>query len=601
MNVQSSDFDIPQAESTDFEVGADQQGRWIDRLSVVKKLYLAVFGNTAVLALVAVVMLAGTIYLGELGKAQAIITSVEVRSNNAAISLVSAVDSLEASEQTNSSTQLASASASLDEAYEILTDPIEFAGDDMPADLGPIVHGFRDRVSALQAEIALAQAGSPQVAELRAETKQLYSDLSTFAVELHTVAAAKGDRLFASLSQFLLGFIIMVIVGVIVSLVAARQVINNVANAIRAITASMQNVASGDTNSTIPGRERSDEIGAMARALAVFRTDSLKLRDLNVERVQAAESELAQQQEMAEQARKAQDEKGELLESLADGFEVTVGEMISAVGSASAQLRSTSVGLVGLADQSSDQSRNALAAMETTNRNVTAAAAATDEFALSISEISKQASDSAVLARQSNELVGAANAKMAELATAADEIGEIAELIQTIAQRTNLLALNASIEAARGGEAGRGFAVVASEVKELAHQTSQATSSVTEKITAMQSSTQSSVVDLTSIVEQIDKLEQAAVVIATAVDQQSISGEDLARNIDTVASGSSDVASQIEQLHAAAEATGSASNEVLSSATSLDGHSEALRAKATQFLTDIRNSSRNLGLVQKKG
>ena len=118
--------------------------------------------------------------------------------------------------------------------------------------------------------------------------------------------------------------------------------------------------------------------------------------------------------------------------------------------------------------------------------NVTAAAAATDEFALSIGEISRQASASATLARDATNLVTTANTRMTDLSQAADEIGEIANLIQTIAQRTNLLALNASIEAARGGEAGRGFAVVASEVKELAMQTSNATSSVAEKITAKQ-------------------------------------------------------------------------------------------------------------------
>ena len=106
--------------------------------------------------------------------------------------------------------------------------------------------------------------------------------------------------------------------------------------------------------------------------------------------------------------------------------------------------------------------------------------------------------------------------------------------------------------------------------------------------------TQASVVDLTSIVEQIEKLEHAAVVIATAVDQQSMSGEDLARNIDTVANGSSEVTEQIEALHTASLATGSASSQVLGSAKQLDDHAEVLRHKATQFLADIRSSSRDL-------
>ncbi len=598
MNAHSAEFDIEGSTLSGHEVestlGQGTRQSWLDRLSLVEKLYLAVFGNTLVLALVAVVMLAGTGYLGGLGQAQAIITSVEVRSNNAAIALVTTVDNLEVADNRDGVTSLVEARSSLALAYQTLTDPIEFAGEDMPANLGASVHGFRDRVSALQTKLDAAESNPELLAETRKEAKQLYSDVSVFAVELHEIAAAKGDILFAQLSQFLLGFVIIVVAGVVVSLLAARQVISNIVGAIRQITEAMQRVADGHVETVVPARDRSDEIGAMARSLDIFRKDSITLRDLNGKRAKTAEEELKRQQGFADESRKLRAEKSDLLEGLADGFEVTVGEVIDAVSSASAQLRETSEGMVEMAEHSAEQSREASNAMELANRNVTAAAAATDEFALSISEISKQASDSAALARQSNNLVVAANAKMAELAGAADEIGEIAELIQTIAQRTNLLALNASIEAARGGEAGRGFAVVASEVKELAHQTSQATNSVTEKILAMQTSTQASVVDLTSIVEQIEKLEHAAVVIATAVDQQSMSGEDLARNIDTVANGSSEVTEQIEALHTASLATGSASSQVLGSAKQLDDHAEVLRHKATQFLADIRSSSRDL-------
>lgn len=599
MTAHSADFDIdvsasPGQHPKPTEVSTRTRS-WLDRFSLVKKLYLAVFGNTLVLALVALVMLAGTAYLAGLGQAQAIITSVEVRSNNAAIALMTTVDSLEPVGESGSVEDLAEARASLALAYQTLTDPIEYAGEDMPTDLGVSLHRFRDGVQALQAQLETGQSSPEALALARSEAKQLYTEVSVFAVDLHEVAAAKGDELFAQLSQFLLGFVILVVAGVVLSLIVARRVVNNIAGAIRQITEAMQSVADGQIDTAVPARERNDEIGAMARSLDIFRKDSITLRDLNAERAQAAEAELKRQQGFAQESHKLRTEKSNLLEGLADGFEVTIGEVIEAVGAASAQLRETSEGMVEMAEHSAEQSREASAAMEETNRNVTAAAAATDEFALSISEISRQASDSATLARESNRLVAAANDKMTSLSSAADEIGEIAELIQSIAQRTNLLALNASIEAARGGEAGRGFAVVASEVKELAHQTSQATASVTEKIVAMQTSTQSSVVDLTSIVEQIKKLEEAAVVIATAVDQQSLSGEDLARNIDTVANGSNEVVNQIEVLHTASLATGSASSQVLGSAKQLDDHADALRSKATQFLADIRRSSRELG------
>ena len=287
-------------------------------------------------------------------------------------------------------------------------------------------------------------------------------------------------------------------------------------------------------------------------------------------------------------------EKSQLLEGLADGFEISVGELITAVSAASEQLRATSKQMVELAEGSNTQADGANEAMEKATANVTAAAAATDEFALSIREISRQASSSAELAREATDLVGNANTKMSDLSQAALEVGEIVELIQTIAQRTNLLALNASIEAARGGEAGRGFAVVASEVKELAMQTSNATSSVTEKITAMQDSTQSSAADLSAIVKQIGELEQAAVMIASAVDQQSVSGEELAKNIDIVASGSAQVGERLDALRTAGQETGHAADDVVASANALGAHADDLRAKAGRFIADVRRSAREL-------
>lgn len=600
MSVHDHRFE-PEGGDTQFgeaEARSQSRGGWFANLPVARKLNLAVFGNTILLAVLALVMLGGTWQLGQGGNAIAVLASIEVRSNNAAIALVDVVDALEQAEgaqtQRARTGSLDDARAALETAYASISDPINFAGDAMPSEHGPTVEALRDSIVGLRDDLGAARADTSNIPALRAKAQGVYDEVSTFAIDFHTIATSQSDALFKSITNFLISFVIITIVGIAISLLSARQIIGDLTGMIRRLTASMERVAAGEFETTIPGGERQDEMGAMARSLGVFRASMLKLRDLTQSRAREIEEQLAQQKLVSDQMRDLRHDKSQLLEDLANGFEVSVGEVITAVSAASEQLKATSKQMVDVADGSNIQADSASGAMENTTANVTAAAAATDEFALSISEISRQASASASLARDTTTLVTSANSRMSELSQAAEEIGEIAGLIQTIAQRTNLLALNASIEAARGGEAGRGFAVVASEVKELAMQTSNATSSVAEKISAMQDSTRSSAGDLTSIVEQISELEQVAVMIASAVDQQSVSGEELARNIDTVAESSQQVSHRLKALREASEETGAAADDVVASARALGTHADELREKAGRFITDVRRSARDL-------
>ncbi|MEM9086129.1 MAG: methyl-accepting chemotaxis protein [Pseudomonadota bacterium] len=352
----------------------------------------------------------------------------------------------------------------------------------------------------------------------------------------------------------------------------------------------MSKLANGDREFAISGADRQDEIGEMLRALQMFKRAGRQLESLARERADHAEKELRQQQELTREREEAEQRRAALIANVASSFERTVGEVVGKVAAASSELHTTATQMAETAEAAAGRTGELTDDMTEANAGATAAAAASDEFALSIGEISRQAASSSELARLATDATNEADSTISLLAASADEVGQIVELIQTIAQRTNLLALNASIEAARGGEAGRGFAVVASEVKELAMQTSRATEKVADQIRAMQDTTGASVSALRSIATQVKELESTAVSIASAVDQQSVAGQDLARSIDLAASGTQKVAEHIDDVRELSLSTGSAASQVLTSANDLDQQASTLNTQVQAFLAKVRSS-----------
>lgn len=429
------------------------------------------------------------------------------------------------------------------------------------ASLGRVTTWFNDRPLAIKFRVVVGACSATTFAVLAITAFGMWR-----AAQAPSLAVA-GDILWAT------GLVAFAVVAsvLVLGLSLYGRLRDQTSGALRNLAGEMTRLAQGERGIVVSGLERQDEIGEMARALDVFHKSGYKLDELFLERDRARQ------------------ERQRMLDRLSDQFSRSVAEVVASVAAAASQLKTTAKAMADVAESTAEKTDRVTGTLQEAAQGTTAAATASDEFAMSISEISRQAATSAELARKASDSAQEADTTISHLSTSASEASQVVELIQSIAQRTNLLALNASIEAARGGEAGRGFAVVASEVKELAAQTSRATEQVAGQIRSMQASTDASVAALKQVAKQIELLEATAISIASAVDQQSVAGQDLARSIDLAARSTDLVLGDIEGVRETALSTGSAAAQVLSSATELEMQSTTLREEVDRFLARVRN------------
>jgi methyl-accepting chemotaxis protein len=246
-----------------------------------------------------------------------------------------------------------------------------------------------------------------------------------------------------------------------------------------------------------------------------------------------------------------------------------VGNTAQSLGTAAEGLSAGSEQMSKNAEKTSVQVGVVSAASEQVDKNIQIVATGAEEMTASIKEIAKSAQEALRVANSAVQVAETTNRTIAKLGESGAEIGKISRVITSIAQQTNLLALNATIEAARAGEAGKGFAVVANEVKELAKETAKATEDISGKIEAIQADTKSAVSAIGMIRSIINQINDFQNTIATAVEEQTATTNEISHNLAEAAKGSSEIAQTILQLAKAAQVTSSGASDARSAAGEL--------------------------------
>ncbi|MGE5157144.1 MAG: methyl-accepting chemotaxis protein [Gemmatimonas sp.] len=398
--------------------------------------------------------------------------------------------------------------------------------------------------------------------------KDLEALSKVYAERAHKIAAETEFNRELSLVLTCLGGIALalVVIGVII-------IARSIARPLSAITSTIKRVAEGEDQVQVPHTQRSDEIGALARAIRIFQEAMERNRKLN--------------SQVSEDSR-SREERARHIETAVDEFRQAIGAVVRAVEDNASAMRGTAETINRVTSDANARADSAAGLTTQASGNVSAVASATEELSASVQEIGRQVRQSAAAVEQTGARTEKSIAEIESLAAATQRIDGVLTLIQAIAEQTNLLALNATIEAARAGDAGRGFAVVAHEVKALAGQTAKATEEIGQNVALIQNSTRNAVDAVRDIGHAVREINDITATIAGAVGQQDAATREISVNAQSAAQGNNTLVANITSLRDAIGETSTAAVSVLSASGGLASTAQTLSSELEKFFRNLR-------------
>jgi methyl-accepting chemotaxis protein len=462
-----------------------------------------------------------------------------------------------------------------------------------------------DQGKAAQAKIDLAERVRPAFEKMNASVDTLidwnkvHGDMAGQAIVTAIAAATTGIW-----TTIVLAFL----VGIGIALFISRSVTAPVALLLEHVS----RVGQGDLDSRC-SYEATDEIGQLAGELNKM-TEELKTARETTEQQAQTEQEASAAlqakvdvllnvvkqvgagdltQDVSVKGEDAIGQLGQSLEKLIQDLNqnmTAISRNAQTLAASSDELTSSSQAMAANSEETSAQAGTVSAAAEEVSKNVQTVAAGAEEMTASIKEIAKNAHEATRVATSAVKMAELTSLTIGKLGESSTEIGKVIKVITSIAEQTNLLALNATIEAARAGEAGKGFAVVANEVKELAKETAKATEDISHKIDAIQGDTTEAVKAIKEIREIIGQVNDISMTIASAVEEQTATTNEIGRNVSEAAQGTTDIARNITGVAQSAQSTASGATETQAAAGSLSQMAGDLQRMVSQFTLEKAGS-----------